>query len=220
MLPHSRAITTGLVVAVALLLAACTSAEGDPLGQEYEADNPSTWSFDELIDDALTRAHSGSADPQQIDELERAAKAGEVGESQVRAATDAARQCVIEAGMEPSALSSYNSRGVEIYTFTVSPPPSMDPAAADILYDDCDTKHLRFLVSVYSHQPVARAALASHLEDHETELRECLTRMAGRDLGELSIGELWEEVMAQSFGGQEYGYSQEVDCLMESGTSW
>ena len=203
-----------------LALVACTPADSGSLDGGYNPQDPSTWPLAELVGQALDDARREGASEAQIATLESARDDGGITASEARNAAELVRQCLIDSGQQPSPLSSRNTLGVELFTFTVTAPPSMTIEVADAFYNDCERQHRQFIDYVYLQQPAAREALVRELEMHDAALRACLVEMGGRDIEGLTTGELWEELKHQSFGGEAAGYSQEVDCLMSVGIYW
>jgi hypothetical protein len=194
-----------------LLLVGCSSPH--PEGSEDAS------LFDELIEKQIELAEQGGASDEQIHQLETARDVGEVTAAQMRAAMEATRSCMAEAGITVSSLESHESQGMVLYGFTTTAHED-DMAELTAVESECYPAHSDFVLNVYDQQPAAQEALWAAVEDNEAALRQCLTDMGGIGIDELDTQELWSAAKDQSFGGADYGYSQEVDCVMDVGIGW
>ena len=175
--------------------------------------------FAELVEEELSKASARGASDEQIHQLEVARNAGEVTAAQLRAAMEATRSCMAEAGITTSVLETHESLGKVTYGFTttVHEDRMLEYTAAE---SECYPRHSDSLRVVYEQQPAALDALWAAVAKHETALRQCLIEMGGKGVEELDIQDLWAAAKDQSFGGADYGYSQEVDCVMDVGIGW
>lgn len=207
-------------IALALVLSSCGGTPEPLLSTAYDASDPQTWAFDQVVDQALTDAANAHATAQQIGELEVAKANGSLSPEQLRSASEAVLACVRAAGASTSAMTDRDSLGLSWPSYTVTAPTGMTDEDFEPLYRDCEMKNRSFIVYVYGNQPAAREALGAALSEHEIELKQCLEDMGGRNIDDMTLNELWGALKDQSFGGQDYGYSQDKDCIIDAGINW
>jgi hypothetical protein len=211
----------GLSVAVVIVaLAGCSSAPEPAISSPYDSTDPQTWSFDQVVNQAISDAQTAHAEPAQLDELKAAKASGALTAAQARSANEAYLECVRAAGATTTSIEDRTSLGLWWPSYSVTAPRGANEASWGPLDDDCQTKNAAFVMYVYGNQPAAREALGATLKEHEAALKQCLTEMGGRDTDAMSINELWAALKDQSFGGADYGYSQDKDCIIEAGINW
>lgn len=216
-----RTVWAGCVgFTVVAALAACSGGSAPLLTSAYDPDDPQTWTFEQVIDKAVSDAHAHDASQEQLDELDSAKSNGELTAQQARTAEVALRECLASAGATVDEITEQWSLGQVLYRFTYTPPTGVTDEDFQPVYNDCHTKNALYIEEVYANQPAAREALGQALTDHEAELKHCLTDMGGHNVDDMTINELWSALKDQSFGGTEYGYSQERDCVIDAGINW
>ncbi|MCR6711664.1 MAG: hypothetical protein NVV57_02725 [Demequina sp.] len=190
------------------------------IAASYDPNNPETWPFQDQIDRAISSAQANKASQAQLDALTAAKASGGVTEAQVREATEAVAQCIQDLGGTTSPMTDTTSRGLWFPNFTYAGPPGVSEDEFSRLYDDCENKNRVYLMNVYGQQPQAQEALVATLQAHEQQLKSCLKEMGGHDVDDMTINEMWEALKDQSFGGEDYGYSRDKDCIIDAGINW
>jgi len=209
------------VVVACAAFAGCGSDPQPLLTSAYDAKDPQTWTFEQVVDQAVTDAEAAHATQSQLDELKAAKASGAITPAQVRSANQAYIECVQALGATTTPMEDRTSMGMWWPSFSVTAPAGKDEATWGPLDQDCNQKNLSYVMYVYGNQPAAREALGAALAEHEAELKQCLIDMGGAaEINDFTVNEMWKALKDQSFGGQDYGYSQEKDCIIDAGINW
>jgi len=209
------------IALAALALAGCTGQPAPTLTSVYDANDESTWGFEELIEKAIADAGTAQATDEQIATLVAAKAGGEVTKGQALDATNAYISCAEALGANVSTVTDATSLGRWWPSYQITGPASMSDQEFGLLDADCMTKNSAFVMDVYSNQPAAREALSEALLEHEAQLKQCLIAMGGgSEVDSMTLDELWSALKDQSFGGEDYGYSREKDCIIDAGINW
>jgi len=204
-----RALALGLLLASVTALAACSN----PAPPDLASASADT----ELLEQALADARSGGADPSQIQILEQAAAAGSISFDEAQEATEAMLKCVEDAGFTVGNKGVDDSHGLEVATFTISAPASLDEAQADVISSDCETRYRRWVEFAWENQPAAQDAFAVQVEQHRAEIVACLNG-DGSDIGaDAPIDEMVSEALRLSAEAIDAGETNVTDCFFQVG---
>jgi hypothetical protein len=171
----------------------------------------------ELIEQALVDAQGGGADPSQLRILERAAATGSISFEASQEATEAMLRCVEDAGFTVGNKGIDDSHGLEVATFTVSAPSSLDEAQADLIYADCETRFRRWVEFAYENQPAARDAFGLQVEEQREAIISCLVREGSEISTDASVDEMVSEALRISAEAIDRGEKNVTDCFFEVG---
>ena len=208
-------------MACALALAGCSGTPVPMISSTYDPNDPSTWAFNDIVDTAIAYAEAAHATQTQLDELREAKATGSITVDQARVANEAYLECVQALGATTTTIEDATSMGMWWPSFSVTAPPGLDESTWAPLDEDCNARNATYVMYVYGNQPAAREALAKALAKHEEQLKQCLIDMGGgAEINDFTIDEMWNALKDQSFGGEDYGYSQDKDCVIDAGINW
>jgi len=130
----------------------------------------------EILEEIIEQAERGGALPEQLEVLEAAKDGKPVPYESLDMLYDDMLVCFDEAGwgyqeIDPEEQGGPGS-GLFIPSYLYQPPTGMASSVADAMFDECNTRHVSFVMMYYSTEPVAIDAQIAQWDT--PKLRECL----------------------------------------------